>query len=102
MNLSRLFETLKRRFAYGPTIDPTRDWVALLTLSIILLAAILVWNVWAFDTVAQGGTLGGAATSTAPVFSQNSLDAIHSIFKERAVEETKYLTGVYGFADPSQ
>ncbi len=102
MNISKLVDTLKRHLAYGPTIDPTRDWITLLALALIVLAGIVVWNVWAFDTIAQGGTLGNAATSSAPVFSTASLDSIRAIFKERAAEETNYLTGVYGFADPSQ
>lgn len=102
MHLSNLIRSLKGRFTYGPHIDPTRDWVTLLTLALIIFAGILTWNIWAFDTVAQGGVIGSAATTTAPVFSQTSLNSIDAIFKQRAAEEEKYMTGVYSFADPSQ
>ncbi len=82
--------------------DPVRDWLTLLTLSIIALAAIIVWNAWTFDTVASGGVIGTPMTTTQPVFNHSSLDAIHTIFASRAAEEEKYVTGAYSFADPSQ
>lgn len=82
--------------------DPERDWLALLSASTIVLVGIVVWNIWAFDTVAGGGTIGQANTSATPVFSQSSLDAIHSIFANRSVEQAKYVSGTYQYADPSQ
>ncbi|MHB8660988.1 MAG: hypothetical protein ACYC75_03620 [Minisyncoccota bacterium] len=82
--------------------DPVRDWLMLLTISTIVLAGIIVWNAWAFNTVASGGVIGAPATAPSPVFSQSSLDAIQTIFASRAVEEQKYMTGAYRYADPSQ
>lgn len=82
--------------------DPARDWLLLLVFSTIALAGIIVWNAWAFDTVANGGVIGVSATGTTPVFNHSSLDTIHSIFTSRAAEEAKYMTGVYRFVDPSQ
>ena len=70
--------------------------------SVMMLVGIVVWNVWAFDTVANGGIIGSLATSTAPVFNQSSLDVIHTIFYNRAAEEDKYASGIYSFTDPSQ
>ena len=100
MNIPRAVGSLSKRFRYGSRVDPQRDWFALLTLLGLVLAALMVWNIWAFDTVANGGTIG--ATSTPPVFSPSSLDAIQAIFTDRAAQEQKYQTGVYRFADPSQ
>jgi len=91
-----------KHFSYGAYLNPVRDWLVLITFSAIALAGIMVWNVWAFDTVANGGVIGTVATSTPPVFNQSSLDTIHTIFADRAVEEAKYETGTYSFADPSQ
>ena len=102
MDISRTIGSLLKRFRYGSRIDPQRDWFALLTILAIAFAALVVWNVWAFDTVAQGGTIGASATSTPPVFSPSALDAIQAIFTDRAAEEQKYQTGTYRFADPSQ
>lgn len=82
--------------------DPVRDWLALISISAILLAGIIVWNVWAFDTVAKGGTIGAPPAAAPTVFNKESLDAIHAIFAERAAEEAKYAAGVYRYADPSQ
>lgn len=96
---SSFFERLRR---HGVHFNPSRDWFTMLTFSTILLIGIIVWNVWAFDTVAQGGVIGAPTTRTAPVFSRSSLEDIQIIFADRAIEESKYKTGVYRYADPSQ
>lgn len=87
---------------FGKRLDPARDWLTLLSLAGIILAGSIVWNAWAFDTVANGGVIGTSATITPPVFSTSSLDAIHAVFEHRASEEAKYVSGAYRYADPSQ
>jgi hypothetical protein len=96
--LTRYFQNL-RSFS---TIDPERDWIVLLILASITLVIIIVWNAYAFDTVAGGGVIGAPTKSSAPVFSQSSLDAIHKVFTDRAAEEEKYASDVYHYSDPSQ
>ena len=99
------FNSLKAfysRVRGGLYLDPVRDWLVLLILSVFAFVSIVVWNVWAFDTVAQGGVIGANATSTTPSINRSSIDAIHDIFAKRAGEEAKYVTGVYRYADPSQ
>ena len=91
------FKSIRNR-----AFDPERDWLALLTLSAIVLASIVIWNVWTFETVVNGGVIGISATSTPPVFNRSSLDKIHLIFTNRAEEKIKFQTGVYRFSDPSQ
>ena len=86
----------------GMRSDPARDWMTLLTLALFAFVALVVWNVWAFDTVARGGVIGAPATTTPAVFNRSSVNAIRGIFDARAAEEAKYVTGVYRFADPSQ
>jgi len=83
-------------------LDPARDWIIMLIISLIVLTGVVIWNAWAFDTVAGGGTIGLATTSLVPTFNQSSLDAIRTVFANRAAEEEKYVTGVYRFSDPSQ
>jgi len=90
-----------KRFRHRP-LDPARDWIMLLACSAIALAILIIWNMWTFSIVAGGGIIGTSATSTAPIFSQESLNTINTIFTNRAAEETKYETGVYRFSDPSQ
>lgn len=82
--------------------NPIRDWLILVALSVIALAGIIVWNAWAFDTVASGGVIGPPTTSSAPAFSRSSLDDINTIFSNRATEEEKYKNNTYHYADPSQ
>ena len=82
--------------------DPVRDWLVMLTLSTIALIGIVVWNVWAFDTVAGGGTIGTAKTTPPSALNSASFSSIRSIFDRRAAEEAKYETCAYKFADPSQ
>ena len=91
-----------KRLRAGAHQDPVRDWLTLITVSAIVLAGIIVWNVWAFDTVARGGTIGTAPAAAPAVFNRASLDEVQTIFKERAAEEAKYATGAYRYADPSQ
>lgn len=91
-----------KRLRGSARLNPVRDWLLLCTLSIIVLASIIVWNAWAFDTVANGGVIGSVATTSPSTFSRSSLDTIHTVFTNRAAEEAKYRTGVYHYTDPSQ
>jgi hypothetical protein len=102
MNILTVIKSLLKRLHYGARLDPVRDWLLLITVSAIVLAGIIVWNVWAFGTVASGGVIGTPATSTPELFNQSSLDTIHTIFANRETEEEKYKTGTYSFSDPSQ
>ena len=102
MNISNFIQSLFIRPRFYAHFGPVRDWLVLLTLSILAFVSIVVWNVWAFDTVASGGVIGTTATSTTPVFNHSSLDTIRSVFEKRSAEEAKYRTGVYRYADPSQ
>ncbi len=102
MNISNLFHSLVKRLRPGEYQDPSRDWTVLLIFSAIVLIGVIVWNMWAFSTVARGGVIGSAPASSVPVFSTTSLDAVHAIFEKRAAEEIKYETGTYRYADPSQ
>ena len=101
MNTSSHIGSFLKRLRPGERIDPARDWMLLLILSTIILAGGIVWNAWAFDTVANGGVLGSPAPKPQPVFKRSSLDSINSIFSARAAEEAKYETGTYRYADPS-
>lgn len=96
------FFSFARHGKVGSRIDPVRDWITLLTIALVALAGIVGWNVWVFNTVVEGGVIGGTGTSTPPIVSPATLGAIRTIFRDRAIEETKYETGAYTFSDPSQ
>ena len=82
--------------------DPERDWMGMLALSIIAFAGIVVWNIWTFDKVAEGGVIGDAVTRPSATVNRPSIDSIRGVFEKRATEEAKYVTGVYRYTDPSQ
>jgi len=102
MHIFDFIGPLLKRLRSGASLDPIRDWLVLLTLTTITLIGIIVWNVWAFQTVAGGGIIGEPPAALPSTFSRTSLDAINAIFASRAAEEAKYVTGVYRYADPSQ
>lgn len=102
MNIYDSIRSFFSRMRSSAHMDPVRDWLVMLTLSIFIFVSIVIWNVWAFDTVARGGVIGTAVVKAPPVFDSSSVDAIHAVFEKRASEEAKYVTGVYLYADPSQ
>lgn len=102
MTIFNYLSSFIKRMRFGISGDSVHDWLVLLALSTIALISIIVWNVWAFDTVASGGALGTPHTRAPEVFNKSSLETIRTIFENRAVEEVKYESGVYRFTDPSQ
>lgn len=101
MTLQNINDYIKK-LRSATRLDPVRDWIFMLTVSIVILSTIVVWNAWAFDKVTSGGVIGSSATSTTPVFSRDSVNEMNNVFKERGLEYAKYKTGVYHFSDPSQ
>lgn len=102
MNIFNTAVSSIRRLRANAFRDPERDWIGMLTVSIIAVIGIIVWNAWTFETVANGGTIGTATTSPRSSFNRSSLDAVEVIFSKRSAEEAKYRTGVYRYSDPSQ
>lgn len=98
-NHNRPFFSRLRSVAY---FDPVRDWLVMLILSVFAFISIVVWNIWAFDTVAQGGILGATTSETKQSFNLSSIGDVNEILEKRANEEAKYRIGVYRYADPSQ
>lgn len=101
MNTFHSFGPFLKRLRSNAPIDPARDWLIALSLSLVALAGVIVWSIWTFDTVAGGGTLGAPVVKAPAVFDNSSIDTIHAIFVNRAAEEAKYTGAIYRFADPS-
>jgi hypothetical protein len=102
MNPLRLIQSALKKASFLSHPDPTRDWLGLILLAGVALMGVVVWNASVFDTVSGGGVIGTRATSTSPIFTQASLDTLHTIFDARKAEEEKYVKGGYRYADPSQ
>ena len=90
---------LKKTFAYGDRLRPTRDWFVLLAAAGVLLLASMAWNVFLFNELQNGKALG---TTSAQVSKPSTPSVVHAqdIFKQRASEEGNYQT-LYHFVDPS-
>ena len=73
MKISNTTDYFLKHLRYGAP-NPLRDWLVLVTISIIALAGIVVWNAWAFGVVAQGGVIGKSEVASTPAFSQSSID----------------------------
>jgi len=93
---------LLARLRRGAPFNPERDWALLLGSAGVALVFIVAWNVWAFRTVVGGGTLDAPPQTSPTPASQTSLEAIPALLAGRATEDTKYINGIYRFADPSQ
>lgn len=94
-------DSFLKYFQRTARLDPERDWLMLIMLGTTVLFGVIMWNVWAFNIVAEGGVIGKTTTSTAPTFNQASLDTLRSVFVNRAAEEGKYLNNGYTYVDPS-
>jgi len=82
--------------------DPVRTWLLLFALALIMFAGIVGWNVWAFNTVVNGGTIGALTIDAPEAPSQTLLEDIQKVLTHRAGEREKYVSGDYRFSDPSQ
>lgn len=102
MNISISPNSFLKRLYAGARQDPVRDWIVVLIGTAIVLAGVIVWNMWVFDTIARGGVIGSVELGSPQVFSRSFLDPVHPIFEKRAAEATKYETGVYRYVDPSR
>lgn len=87
----------------GIHANPVRDWFVLLGLFTLALVGIVMWNVWAFETVANGGSIGAPVMQTpAEGVDQSLLDTVRTVVDDRAAEAAKYESGAYRYTDPSQ
>ena len=86
-------------FHYGPALRPERDWLVLIGISLVLFAGSVIWNLWLFDRVVNGETIGTEAvpTRTRTV----DLGPVNALFESRAQEEARYLNE-YRFVDPAK
>lgn len=101
-SLTSPFTAFIARFRRSVPFNPERDWTLLLSCAGVALLCIVAWNVWAFQTVVGGGTLGAVPQAPTTPTNQTSLEAIPALLADRAAEEAKYINGTYRFVDPSQ
>jgi type III secretory pathway component EscU len=95
-------KTLLQPFRSGVSQNIKRNWLILLTLSTLVLVCIIVWNIWIFSTVVQGGVIGTSEVNTPSLLDSSSINTVEAVFQMRATEHAKYMIGVYSYSDPSQ
>ena len=95
------FTTVFSRLFRGARANPERDWAILLICAALALVAIVGWNVWAFETVVGGGTLGASQKPVTTTTATSALDTLPDLLSARANEDAKYIDGAYRFADPA-
>ena len=86
-------------FTYGERLRPQRDWLVLLSITGVLLAISVAWNLWLFARVTNGEQIGDQQAQTQVHGAK--LDAMNALFERRAQEEGRYLNE-YRFVDPSR
>ena len=79
---------------------PSRDWLVLLSLFLLLLAVSVAWNVWFFATVLEGEEVVTPGSEESGG-GESALQRANAAFEARAVEEAKY-RNEYRFVDPSR
>ena len=84
--------------SYGRVLRPSRDWLLLLALALACLLISVGWNLWTFNKVTEGGSVG--APAPAQDTNGSAIDAVTKLFEERALEENRYKSE-YRFVDPS-
>ncbi len=99
MKTSLSLKPILSRISYGSGVHPARDWSYLLLLAAILIAISIAWNMWLYQEVQEGATLGEEVPAT-PV-DIAPIEAVRAVFEERKAEEQKYRTE-YRFVDPSR
>lgn len=98
--LSKLIPKGFKIAGYGARPRPARDWLILLALAALLLAASVLWNLWFFSLIVREG----ADVTTAPSADKLSgypIGIVKEIFDARSAAEDEYLNGPR-LVDPSR
>lgn len=85
--------------SYGAALRPSRDWLLLLALFVVLLLISVGWNLWTFTKVTAGGAIGASVPVQEP--GTPAVDSVTKLFEARALEEARY-KNEYRFVDPSR
>ena len=95
--LTNLTASLKG-IRYGDALRPSRDWLMLLTIALLLLVGSIAWNLWTFSEVTKGDPIGNEAPPAST--DTGVIDSAARLFEERRAEEARYHSE-YRFVDPS-
>lgn len=99
LNLNTVTRYLKK-ISYGDRLRPFRDWVVIVVVTLLLIAAVASWSYFLFVRISNGEMLGATPNATSEE-ANTSLETVQSTFAERATERAHYRAD-YRFVDPSR
>ena len=80
-------------------LNPSRDWIIILSCALVGMVVIMLWNMWFFFAVLNQEAVLPATTQTKNV-DTSSIEKVRTTFEVRALEEARYRSE-YRFIDPS-
>ncbi|GEM_PF-1131284 len=99
-SLSDSFKKLPRAFPRSVSINPTRDWLILISLVLLLLIANIIINIFGFQQLVSRRNDITIPPSSAPAINEQAVQNVQQIFVTRASEQAKYESGAYSFTNP--
>lgn len=103
--MNALLAQMKKLFAHDASgasehPQPTRDWHILLSVTLVLIAASVLWNTWFFGQLAND-ELDASSSSTENVLETYPAGTIQQVFQSRLDIETAYRS-TFEFIDPAK
>ena len=99
MKLSFNSDAFFKRFSYGASLRPARDWFLVLVVAVLLVAGSVGWNVWLFQGVERGAVIGESSAGRTGL-DERSIESVRRVFESRQEEQNRY-RNEYRFVDPS-
>ncbi len=90
-----------QKIKHGNYMNPTRDWIVIISIVFVVLVVGIVWNVFAFLGAVSGPTISNTVPTKSAVLDSNAMHKVNKLFDARRTEQLKYESGAYTFSDPS-
>ncbi len=102
--MKKLFsiESFIHKIKYGDRLRPARDWLVLVGVASIALTIIVVWTTFNFLRIIEGPSVMNIWQNKGSIVNNVAMQEVRQIFDTRAMEQAKYESGEYTFADPSK
>lgn len=82
-------QNLLKIFKYGDRISPVRDWFILVSVSALILAGSILFNLWLFAKITAGEAIGTATSTPTPIITP--ISTVQTLFDNRAEVREKYI-----------
>ncbi len=102
MKINFSTENIVRKIKYGNRLRPSRDWLILIAGAALALISIVTWTTFNFLRVVDGPSVVDTAQNKSVIVDNVAMQEVRQIFDTRAMEQAKYESGEYTFADPSK